>query len=756
MRGGFLLCTVAASGLASAAYADSANAVVSVPQSTDSAATGATSSAASTSAQAATSQSSQQLTEIVVTAQRRSESLQKVPLAVTAISGAGLIEAGVKEPKDLASVVPGLAISSGNGPADQIYIRGVGTSIANLFGDNAVSFNVDGVVLARATGLENQFYDVARVEVLEGPQGILYGRNSTGGAINVITNKPSFGSYSGDLTVEAGNYNLSDFEADVNIPVSDTFALRAAAREINRDGYFTDGYETDKGFAGRLRGLYQPNDQLSVLLNTDYTKSYNKGPGTVLSPFLDPSNPWLGGSTPTEQSQFRTLAGHLPLSPLADNGYIDAETIGVSADIDYKAFGGVFTVIPAYRNIHDSFIDYNAGFLNDYTDAANQESFEARFASDDSKRLSFVTGIFIFHENRHADQYVNQNVTSSTTLINRYPTDAEAAFGQAKYKVTSRFRVTGGLRYTNESKSLNGQSTSGSGVVTPYLGNETYNNVSWKVGGEYDLNARTLLYANVGTGFKAGGFFSSPAPYNTFKPEEITAYTIGEKSQLFNNRLRLNTEFFYWDYKNHQESHLAISPTGAIVYATQNVGAATMKGFDSEATLALWRLAQASVKFQYLDAVFNSFSFTEASPTGAPITGCAETAGAAKGTYQINCSGEPAIRAPRYSGNIDLQQGMDVPYGGRLTGHVDLDMASGQWEAIDYAPGEYQKGYTKVDFSLEYKPTLDSKWSVTGWVRNIGDVAVKNYAIQQLFAPKIVLVDLAPPTTYGARLNMHF
>jgi len=756
MRGGFLLCTVAASGLASAAYADSANAVVSAPQSTGSAATGATSSAASTSAQAATSQSSQQLTEIVVTAQRRSESLQKVPLAVTAISGAGLIEAGVKEPKDLASVVPGLAISSGNGPADQIYIRGVGTSIANLFGDNAVSFNVDGVVLARATGLENQFYDVARVEVLEGPQGILYGRNSTGGAINVITNKPSFGSYSGDLTVEAGNYNLSDFEADVNIPVSDTFALRAAAREINRDGYFTDGYETDKGFAGRLRGLYQPNDQLSVLLNTDYTKSYNKGPGTVLSPFLDPSNPWLGGSTPTEQSQFRTLAGHLPLSPLADNGYIDAETIGVSADIDYKAFGGVFTVIPAYRNIHDSFIDYNAGFLNDYTDAANQESFEARFASDDSKRLSFVTGIFIFHENRHADQYVNQNVTSSTTLINRYPTDAEAAFGQAKYKVTSRFRVTGGLRYTNESKSLNGQSTSGSGVVTPYLGNETYNNVSWKVGGEYDLNARTLLYANVGTGFKAGGFFSSPAPYNTFKPEEITAYTIGEKSQLFNNRLRLNTEFFYWDYKNHQESHLAISPTGAIVYATQNVGAATMKGFDSEATLALWRLAQASVKFQYLDAVFNSFNFTEASPTGAPITGCAETAGAAKGTYQINCSGEPAIRAPRYSGNIDLQQGMDVPYGGRLTGHVDLDMASGQWEAIDYAPGEYQKGYTKVDFSLEYKPTLDSKWSVTGWVRNIGDVAVKNYAIQQLFAPKIVLVDLAPPTTYGARLNMHF
>ncbi len=747
MRGGALLCTISIFALATATevHAQSANSTDSAPASTPPATAGSTASDAS-----------RQLSEIVVTAQRRSESLQKVPLAITAISGAGLIQAGVKEPKDLAAIVPGLAVSSGNGPADQIYIRGVGTSVANLFGDNAVSFNVDGVDLARATGLENQFYDVARVEVLEGPQGILYGRNSTGGAINVITNKPSLAGYSGDMTAEVGNYNLSDVEAAVNLPISDTLALRAAAREINRDGYFTDGYETDKGFAGRLRALYQPNDKLSVLVNTDYSESYNKGPGTVLSPFVNPSNPWLGGSTPSEQSEFKTLAGHLPLTPLLDNGYVDAQGLGVSAEINYKVFGGTFTAIPAYRNMHDSFIDYNAGFLNNYTDAANQESFEARFASDDTRRLSFVAGIFLFHEARHAYQYVNQNVTSSTNIIDHYPTDADAVFGQAKYKITSRFRVTGGLRYTYENKTLDAEGVAATGVVTPYLGGETYNNVSWKVGGEYDLSPRVLLYANVGTGFKAGGFFSSPAPYNTFKPEEITAYTVGEKSQLFNNRLRFNAELFYWDYKNHQESHLTISPTGAIVYATQNVGAATMKGLDSEATLSLWRLAQASVKFQYLDAVFNKFSFTEASPTGAPFTGCASAAGTIKGTYQINCDGEPAIRAPRYSGNIDLQQGVDVPYGGRLTVHVDTEMASGQWEAIDYAPGEYQKGYTIVDFSLDYKPTADSKWSVTGWVRNIGDIAVKNYAIEQLFAPKIVLVDLAPPTTYGGRLTVHF
>ncbi len=693
--------------------------------------------------------------EIVVTAQRRSELLQRVPIAITAVSGATLAQQGITQPVDLVSVVPGLAVSSGNGPVAQIYIRGVGTTSNNLFGDNAVAFNVDGVVLARATGLENQFYDVSRVEVLKGPQGTLYGRNATGGAINVITNRPIIGEFSGNAAVETGNYGLLDENAAINLPVSDQFALRVAGRLMSRDGYFTDGYEDDKSGGLRVRALYEPTDDLSILLNADYSRQDEKGPGAVLSPFVDPSNPWLGGSSPQEQAQFSKLAKPLPLAPLGDDGYDKTSNFGVSAELNWNTDIGTITVLPAYRDLHDSFLDYTPGFLNHYYESAYQESLEARLASDDSQVFSYVVGTFIFHENRTANQYVNQTITSSLTNITDLPTDAEAVFGQAKLRLTDDLRLTAGLRYTNEDKSETGSNLSPrSGLITPYLGNETFDNVSWKVGAEYDLTADSLLYASVGTGFKAGGFFSSPAPYNTYKPETITAYTIGSKNSLLDSHLHLNGEAFYWDYKDHQESHLGLSPVGSIVFETQNVGHATMKGAEIEADYAVWRLGQITARVQYLDSVFDSFDYVSAAPALPPSTGCAATK-LSKGVYNINCDGKQAIRSPRWSGNVGFKQGVDLGDIGRLTGNVSVEFSGGSFQGIDYVAAEHQGAYAIVDLNVDYAPP-DGHWMVSGWVRNVGNTAVINAVNQQLFAPSIVLVDLRPPRTFGAKLSYDF
>jgi iron complex outermembrane receptor protein len=451
------LITVAGAALASAANAQTAG--VAPP--------------AQTSAQA--QDSSAPIEEIVVTAQKRQESLQRVPIAITTLTGTALKEQGITQPIDLVALVPGLAVSTGNGPVSQIYIRGVGTSTANLFGDNAVAFNVDGVVLARDTGLENQFYDVARVEVLKGPQGTLYGRNATGGAINVITNKPVLDEYQGNLAAETGNYGLLDGNAMLNVPVTDQLAFRIAGRAISRDGYFSDGYDDDKSEALRFRALYQANDDLSILLNADYSTQNEKGASGALSPFLNPSNPWLGSSDPQEQAVFKTLAKPLPLGTPGSDGFDKTRNIGVSAEINWDTALGTVTILPAYRSLHDAFLDYEPGFLNNYVETDSQESLEARFASDDSQTFSYVVGAFLFHDNRTANQYVNQTITSSLTDITALPDDSEAVFGQAKYKLTDALRLTAGARYTRETKSETASSLNPtSHVVTPYLGNESF------------------------------------------------------------------------------------------------------------------------------------------------------------------------------------------------------------------------------------------------------------------------------------------
>jgi iron complex outermembrane receptor protein len=695
------------------------------------------------------------LEEIIVTAERRSQSLQKVPVAITAITGDQLLRQGISQPLGLVSQVPGLSISTGNGPVSIIYIRGVGTSVNSLYGDNAVAFNVDGVVLARATGLGNQMFDVSRVEVLKGPQGTLYGRNATGGAINIITNRPTFDKFGGDAAIELGNYGLVTGDLALNLPISDTAAIRVAGRITHRDGYFTDGTEDDKSSAARVRFRYEPSDNLSIMINADYSHQNNKGPGSVLSPFVVPSNPWLGGSDPIERTQFSLLARPLPLAPIGTDSFNKADNYGISAEINWKTSLGTLTLIPGYRYLKDSFINYVPGFLNDYVEDARQTTFEARLASSDAGRVSYILGAFYIHENRTADQIVNQTITASRNVVTDLPTNQVAGFGNLTFKLTDALRVTGGLRYTHEVKDETGSGTNPTtGVVTPFLGHLEFNRANWKAGLEYDVTKDSFLYFNVATGFKAGGFFSGPAPFNTYKPEQITAYTFGSKNTFLDGRLRLNLEAFYWDYKDHQESHLGFSPTGAIVYKTENVGVATMKGVELEASVLPWAGAHFDARVQYLDAVFNSFSYTTAAPALPPQSGCALTLTAPR-SYLVNCDGKPAIRAPKWSGNINASQDVKLGSLGTLSPSIDVEFASSSYQGVDYVPGEFQPSYALVNLGMTWRNAAQNI-SLSAYVRNVGNVAVISGTNQQLFAPSIVLVDLRAPRTFGARLSVGF
>ena len=236
------------------------------------------------------------LQEVVVTAQKRSEDVQKVPIAISVLSGADLLAAGAVYAVDLNTLVPGLQIVS-SGPFAMASIRGIGNQQVNSFGDPAVGYNIDGVVEDRSIDTTTAFYDVQRIEVLKGPQGTLYGRNATGGAINIITNKPT-DTLGAGLQLDVGDVFPLTHNAtgSVNVPLTSTLASRIAFQTVNHQGYFTDGYNDADDAAARIELLYTPADAVSLLFSADWLHQGGKGPEDEPLPAgsdgQNPSNPW--------------------------------------------------------------------------------------------------------------------------------------------------------------------------------------------------------------------------------------------------------------------------------------------------------------------------------------------------------------------------------------------------------------------------------------------------------------------------------
>jgi iron complex outermembrane receptor protein len=210
-----------------------------------------------------------QVEEILVTAERREETVQRTSLALSVLRAEQLKVGGVTQANDLASLVPGLTISNAGGIV-QTYLRGVGSFATDARAEPSIAYNLNGVYIARPAGIGSVFFDLDRVEVLKGPQGTLYGRNASGGAINIITNKPKF-EFGASALVEGGNFSDINGQGYVNVPLSDTVAFRLAGQMSERDGYLSDGYDDEDTEAARLMGLWEPSEKFSLLFTGEYT-----------------------------------------------------------------------------------------------------------------------------------------------------------------------------------------------------------------------------------------------------------------------------------------------------------------------------------------------------------------------------------------------------------------------------------------------------------------------------------------------------
>ena len=413
------------------------------------------------------------LDEVVTTAQRVEQSLQDAAVAVEAYDQTALTQSGMESAMDLGQLSPALGISAGGGPLTSLFVRGVGALTVNPLTDSAVAQNVDGVYLGRSSGAAGlALYDVERVELIKGPQGTLYGRNATGGVVNYIPVKPQLGESGGYIQGEFGNYSKVGLQGVANLSLAENAAVRVSANRLNRDGYNTDGTNDQDSLSLRGQVLVEPTDNFSVRVAADYSKvegigqggdlygTYSNDTGS-LTDFTPSGLPRNSGPTIDAANALRTQTLHTPsFAPFRPidiaNLYQDLEYKGVMAEINYGIDAGTFTFIPAYRKSEHDYQFTGPGFSPAKTLEENsQTSLELRFASDFEGPLNGIVGAFYIEEDISTSGIFQQNYA---TPMQNYDNGGEswAIFGQGTFDVTDAFRLSAGLRYTEDSKFVDG------------------------------------------------------------------------------------------------------------------------------------------------------------------------------------------------------------------------------------------------------------------------------------------------------------
>ncbi|HTP39545.1 MAG TPA: TonB-dependent receptor [Steroidobacteraceae bacterium] len=703
-----------------------------------------------------------QLEEIVVTAEKVENTAQKTAISITAISGEDIDKQGRNDINDVLKDVPGVTLTNAAGGQANINIRGISSgALPNTDADPAASLNVDGSYASSLTGGASaiSFFDVSRVEVLRGPQGTLYGRNAEAGAVNILTNNPTH-QYDAGGSLEFGNYALVRGSGFVNIPLGDAWALRGAFTNINRRGYYTSGGDDAVASAGRVKLRYDNGQPVTFLVGAEYVKQG----GTI-------GVGGMGGGVPAWG--LGNYAGD-PWDDVTKDGGLTGDVPGSSQDnyslklwsqLDWETGIGTFTVLPAQTHAYNSSISYAVpmgGTAGTYAPSpadgfANQTSVEARLVAPSTATLKYVVGAFY--------SKADSSATSSTFGLNTTTVDqkSKAVFGQATYSFTDTFRLIAGVRDTWDSKGFTATASPLSGLSGPASGDASWSRIDWKAGIESDLSANSLLYATLATGYRPGAINAGSSATvagptgpvaNTAlftKPEELTSLEVGSKNQFLDNRVRVNGDVYYYDYKNRQYTNFNTNAPAGV--PCPNGQLPLQFGPDSvcltELNAAKVRMIGAEFETQWL--------FTSADTVG--LTGAYLDAKAdapqdtilANGTT-VDINGDTMPNSPKLQINGNYQHAFGLA-GGRLTPRVDVRYTSKQYlGAFDYLqPGAaglvyVVEAHTQYDLSLGFNSS-DDKWNLNGYVKNVGNKAVKdgtdgNYT------------QVAAPRTFGVVLSL--
>ena len=703
--------------------------------------------------------------DVVVTAERRESLVQTTPIAITALTASALERANVDTVERLVQLAPSMHYKDTIGEAF-LSIRGVGgePNVA-VGGDPSVSFNVDGVYIARPTSVSSILFDVDRIEVLRGPQGTLYGRNSTGGAVNVITKAPNFKDFGGTADVMFGDYGARRARAAINIPlITDRVALRVSGVTDSHDGYeknlfYPDGSDdlSDlKVQAYRAELGVKFTDQVDLTLRADTTSRGGRGPGLqVQGPYGQYPGLLLPPAFLTAPAPFGYGAPPNPDRPLVTEQdlvtSLKVKETGESGEFHWHGLGGAgLTVIAAHRDLEHNYLqdlDFTAARATSSLalQHSTQDSVEARLASESSGRLTWLAGAYYFRETGFSDVPTSLFLPNGSVAGFRDPrldikSYSKALFGQASYALSDRLKLTVGLRYTWDHKDALQYTRVGLSPATLAIDVVTPMSHSWsaptgKVTLDYTLNPDTFLYGTISRGYKAGGYSVTGPVYN---PETIWAYETGLKMRLFDRRLQLNFSAFYYDQKNLQIVQTSIGPFGPELVTT-NAGAATTEGVEVEFQAAPVRNLQLRGSVAYLHARYGQY--TDNDPLN-PQLGLQ------------NLAGRTAVYTPDWTATLDASYRFDIGALGILEPGVSFYWADKQVLRVFALPADLQPAYATVDLRLLYRPPAGS-WSIEAFADNVGDTKFKQSSAANSLIGSVA-VGYAPPRTYGVKVAVDF
>lgn len=713
--------------------------------------------------------------DIIVTAERTAQNFQKVPLTISVVDGDQLRKAGVTDTTALQTVTNGVQIGQGGANA-QVFIRGVGSNAFSALTSPGVAFNVDGVYVGRPDGVEGNFYDLERVEVLKGPQGTLYGRNATGGAINLITNRPKLGQTSLDLDLEAGNYDLLHAAGAVNLPLGDTAALRTAFNITHRDGYLSDGTNDDVQQSVRTRLLWEPSDAVSLLLNVDYSHIGGKGGDYVFLPRRPGSSAYEAVTTPESNAYVASFGGLAPLlAPSLPENYRRSNLLNVSAQLDVDLSFATLTVLPAYRYVDSNFLTHFTSTLESHG-KTHQTSLEARLGNSNGA-LTWVVGGYFFNEK------IPDNVTRTDNGLFNFRFDIStltrsyAGFGQATLSLTDRLRIIAGGRYTHERKTLTGSQfdtlVDPVALITDFDGRRSFNSFTYRLGAQYDLTPANMLYATFSTGDRSGGFSQTIAP-NSYDAERLNALEVGSRNRFFDNKLQVNLSGYYWKYKKIQDSRPAFDALGNLNLITFNSGDATIYGGTIDVTARPTRADTLTFSAEYAHSRYDNFAYLTPAPVAAPgSTGCTtlgpfmpgealpiEASGTNVNNSPVpqvirNCAGFQVARVPRWSGTVAYTHRFDLANGGAVDLGGSVNYASARWITIDFIPTERDDAYAIVNANLDYT-SADGRMTIGLFGRNLTKTVYYTGGIQSGVVAGLVAANISAPRTYGVRASFRF
>lgn len=754
--GGTALATFAQSGMALAQSAETQTPDVQLAQLQ----TPAQADAATTSEAAVDDDGG--LEEILVTAQRRDQVQQDVPISISTVTATEAARSGVWGSESLTAAVPSLQFSRQTGNGGTPFIRGVGSTQAAAGAESSVAVYVDDVYIGAPSANIMAFNNIDRIEVLKGPQGTLFGRNATGGVVHIRTRRPSHNAAI-DASIGYGNYDTITGSFFGTTGVSDTLAVSFAATGSDQgDGFGRNIYTGDDVFKTqyygfRAQALWEPSTDTTLLISGDYF--YNDSDAGMNVTIL-PGHVATGGER--FPGRYRTTA-------VPSDSNVN-EQVGFSARLDHD-FGGIrLANIAAYRSSSLRYkIDNDSSppvlFAQDLSVETETYSEELQLLSPDNGPLSWIAGVFLY---RADSGYLPQIQTG--TLANggqggyaeiTQVLESYSGFAEVGYELLPDTRLTAGIRYTDDRFKLDvkRRETLSGTVLAPGPFEQKASFDKWTYRGVLDhhITRDVMIYGSISRGFKSGGYnlavptatiggVAAPAP--PVEPEVLDALEIGFKSEFFGNRLRINAAAYHYDYKNLQVTVLSGS-SGILI----NAAAAKIKGFDLDVTarptdrLRLWG------GLTVLDSKFTEFP-------GGPLllprpAVCAPTptvTGPPTGgnlTCYVDLAGNDTTRAPEFTATLNASYTLPTDSGDfALTGSL-YHNSGFYWEPDNR---QHQDSFQLVNATLSWT-SPDGRYEASIWGRNLTDTYRYSYVSttgnRTSGSPEA-------PRTFGVTVGVHF